>query len=261
MENQVEIYKSENGKMQIEVKFSGDTAWLTQKQMAELFQTTPQNITLHLKKIYEEDEIEEKSTCKEHLQVQKEGKRQVKRKQLIYNLDAILSVGYRVNSKRGTQFRQWATQRLKDFLVQGYVINQKRLEQLQQVVSIIQQSGKHKELSTSEAKGLLDIIANYTQSFVLLNRFDSNRLTIEQLDENITYEIRYAEAIKATKTLKEQLISNKEATEINFLIFPIHNLSFHKTFFHEQFTKKLSEEKLPGLSRCNHVLRQVICRY
>lgn len=214
MEDQVEIYKGENGATQIEVKFNGDTAWLTQKQMAELFQTTPQNITLHLKKIYAEDGIEETSTCKEYLQVQKEGDRQVKRKQLMYNLDAILSVGYRVNSKRGTQFRQWATQRLKDYLVQGYAINQKRLEQLQQVVSIIQESGKNNALSALEAKGLLDIIANYTQSFVLLNRFDSNRLTNEQLDENITYEIQYPEAIKAIETLKKQLFDNKEATAL-----------------------------------------------
>lgn len=214
MEDQVEIYKGENGTTQIEVKFNGDTAWLTQKQMAELFLTTPQNITLHLKKIYAEDEVEETSTCKEYLQVQKEGNRQVKRKQLMYNLDAILSVGYRVNSKRGTQFRQWATQRLKDYLVQGYAINQKRLEQLQQVVSIIKESGKNNALSALEAKGLLDIIANYTQSFVLLNRFDSNRLTNEQLDENITYEIQYPEAIKAIETLKKQLLDNKEATAL-----------------------------------------------
>ena len=98
--------------------------------------------------------------------------------------------------------------------MQGYAINQKRLEQLQQVVSIIQQSGKNKALSTSEAKGLLDIIANYTQSFVLLNRFDGNRLTTEQLDENITYEIQYIEAIKAIETLKKQLTVNKEATAL-----------------------------------------------
>ncbi|PVD52128.1 hypothetical protein DC498_11345 [Terrimonas sp.] len=212
--SEIVIYQSPDDQTQIEVKFEGDTAWLTQKQMAELFQTTPQNITLHLKNIYAEDEIEENSTCKEYLQVQKEGKRQVKRKQLIYNLDAILSVGYRINSKRGTQFRQWATQRLKDFLVQGYAVNQKRLEQLQQVVSIIQESGKNKGLSASEVKGLLDIIANYTQSFVLLNRFDSNRLTSERLDENITYEIQYTEAIKAIETLKQQLIENKEATAL-----------------------------------------------
>ena len=134
---EIEIYKSKDGQTQVEVNFEEDTVWLTQKQMAQLFQTAPQNITLHLKKVYKEKEIQEKSTCKEYLKVQKEGKRMVERKQLIYNLDAILSVGYRVNSKRGTQFRQWATQRLKDYLVKGYAINQKRLEQLNRIVNPI----------------------------------------------------------------------------------------------------------------------------
>ncbi|MFT3949675.1 MAG: RhuM family protein [Agriterribacter sp.] len=105
--SEIVIHQSSDDQTQIEVKFEGDTVWLMQKHMSGLFQTTPQNITLHLKKIYAEDEIEEKPTCKEYLQVQKEGKRQVKRKQLVYNSDAILSVGYRINTKRGTQFRQW----------------------------------------------------------------------------------------------------------------------------------------------------------
>ena len=117
----------------------------------------------------------------------------------VYNLDVIISVGYRVNSKRATDFRIWATQRLKDFLVKGYAINQKRLEQLQQVVNIISQSGKNKELSASEVKGLLEIITNYTQSFILLNQFDSNKLPDKKLNENITYKIEYGEAVSAIK--------------------------------------------------------------
>ena len=103
--NEIEIYITNEG-FQIEVRFEEDTVWATQKQIAEIFQTTSQNITLHLKKVYSEGEIDAVSTCKEYLQVQKEGKRKVERKILFYNLDAILSVGYRVNSKRGTQFHQ-----------------------------------------------------------------------------------------------------------------------------------------------------------
>ncbi|MFM9946474.1 MAG: RhuM family protein [Saprospiraceae bacterium] len=136
MENQIEIYISPEGK-NIEVRIESETVWATQRQMAEIFQTTPQNITLHLKKVYADEEIALESTCKEYLQVQQEGKRMVERKQLFYNLDAILSVGYRVNSKRGTQFRQWATQRLKDFLVQGYAINEKRLAEKQMQVETL----------------------------------------------------------------------------------------------------------------------------
>src|ERR1039458_7594289 len=104
----IEIYKSKEGETTIEVRLEENTVWLTQKQIATLFDTTPQNITLHLKNIFEVGELEEDATCKESLQVQVEGKRNVRRLQQFYNLDAILSVGYRVNSKKGTQFRIWA---------------------------------------------------------------------------------------------------------------------------------------------------------
>lgn len=124
----LEIYKTASG-VQLEIKFEDETVWANQKQIAEIFQTTPQNITLHLKKIYAVGEVEMISTCKKYLQVQIEGKRSVEREQIFYNLGAILSVGYRINSIRGTQFRQWATQRLKDYLVQGYAINEKRLKE------------------------------------------------------------------------------------------------------------------------------------
>jgi hypothetical protein len=105
--------------------------------MSELFQTTPQNITIHLKNIFEEGELDEMSTCKNFLQVQIEGKRKISRKQKFYNLDTIISIRYRVKSKVATQFRQWATQRLKDYLVQGYAINEKRLTQKQQEVEYL----------------------------------------------------------------------------------------------------------------------------
>jgi hypothetical protein len=114
------IYQSGENKIEVSVEFENETVWATQRQMAEIFDTTPQNITLHLKRIYKDGEIEELSTCKESLQVQIEGKRKVKRKQLFYNLDAILSVGYKINSKQGTLFRKWASARLKDYLVTGY---------------------------------------------------------------------------------------------------------------------------------------------
>jgi death-on-curing family protein len=212
--SEIVIYQSPGDQTQIEVKFEGDTVWLNRQQLSILFDRDIKTIGKHIINIFHEGEVEENRTVANFATVQKEGTRNVERQVEHYNLDVIISVGYRVKSKRGIQFRQWATQRLKDFLVQGYAVNQKRLEQLQQVVSIIRESGKNKELSALEAKGLLDIIANYTQSFVLLNRFDSNRLTNEQLDENITYEIQYTEAIKAIETLKQQLIENKEATAL-----------------------------------------------
>jgi death-on-curing family protein len=133
MPGKIEIYKSTTG-TEISVQLDEETVWLTQKQMAQLFKKDTDTISLHLKNIYSSGELEEMATTEESSVVQKEGKREVKRKVKIYNLDAIISVGYRVNSKQGIQFRQWATQRLKDYLVQGYAINEKRLEQKQQQV-------------------------------------------------------------------------------------------------------------------------------
>ena len=212
--SQIEIYKTKDKQTEIEVRFEEETVWLTQQQMSELFRQTKQNISLHINNCYREKELLKSSTVKESLTVQKEGSRQISRKIDYYNLDVVISVGYRVKSKRGTQFRQWATRRLKDYLVQGYAINEKRLEQLQRVINIVQQSGDTKELSAGETKGLLDIITNYTQSFILLNRFDSNNLTEDQLNENISYEIEYRDAVKAIEELKKQLIKQKEASPL-----------------------------------------------
>nr|WP_129734100.1 RhuM family protein [Parabacteroides goldsteinii] len=126
MKNKGEIivYQPEKT-LQLEVRMEDETVWLTQAQMADLFETTPQNITLHIKNIYTEQELETDSTCKDFLQVREEGSRMVKRMQKFYNLDVIISVGYRVKSRRGTQFRIWASKILKDYLLKGYSINKK----------------------------------------------------------------------------------------------------------------------------------------
>ena len=116
------IYQSDDGKSQLQVSLQDDTVWLTQKQLSELFQTIIPNINMHLKNIFNEGEQIEKATIKESLIVQSEGKRKVKRKQIVYNLEIIISIGYRVNSFRATQFRQWAIQILKDYLLKGYAI-------------------------------------------------------------------------------------------------------------------------------------------
>lgn len=128
--SEIEIYQGSSNEVQIEVQFDDETVWLTQKQMALLFDKNVMTINEHIKNIYEEQELEQNPTIRKSLIVQKEGKREIKREVLLYNLDVIISVGYRVKSKRGTQFRQWATQRLKDYLLKGYAINNRmnRLE-------------------------------------------------------------------------------------------------------------------------------------
>lgn len=122
------VYVTEDGRTRVECRFEQETLWLSQAMMAELFQTTPQNITLHLKALYEEGEIAETATCKEYLQVRQEGDRDVQRSVKHYNLDAILAVGYRVRSERGTQFRRWATERLREYLVKGFTMDDQRLK-------------------------------------------------------------------------------------------------------------------------------------
>jgi len=122
------LYETEDGRTRVECRFAEDTIWLSQAMMAELFQTSPQNITLHLKALYAEGEITSEATCKSYLQVRSEGERQVRRTVKFYNLDAILAVGYRVRSSRGTQFRRWATERLREYLVKGFSLDDERLK-------------------------------------------------------------------------------------------------------------------------------------
>jgi hypothetical protein len=126
--SEVILYQTSDGRTRLDVRMEAETVWLTQAQMAELFQTTPQNVTMHIQSVYEEGELAEGATCKEYLQVRREGSRDVQRSLKHYNLDVIISVGYRVRSHRGTQFRQWATQRLREYLVKGFTIDDERLK-------------------------------------------------------------------------------------------------------------------------------------
>lgn len=127
-QSQIIIYNTETGETKIEVRLENETVWLTQRLMAELFQTTIPNINLHLKNVYGEDELDEIATVKDFLIVQIEGNREVQRTQKFYNLDAIISVGYRIKSGVATKFRQWATQRLREFIVKGFVLDDERLK-------------------------------------------------------------------------------------------------------------------------------------
>ena len=155
--SEIKIYKTAEGKTSIEVKLEKDTVWLNQYQLEKLFETNRTTINKHILNIYKSGELNEKSTCAFFAQVQKEGKRIVKRKIKYYNLDVIIAVGYRVNSKRGTQFRIWANQVLKDYLIKGYAINQQilekkveRLNELKETIKILGNTLEYKELSNDE---------------------------------------------------------------------------------------------------------------
>ena len=125
-ENNIIIYQTEDGQARIDVRLEHDTVWLTQAQMVELFQTTKQNVSLHVGNVFKEGELEQEATVKEYLTVQKEGKREVTRQVKYYNLDVIISVGYRVKSQRGVQFRQWATKRIHEYIVKGFTLDDER---------------------------------------------------------------------------------------------------------------------------------------
>ena len=160
MQNQIEIFQGENNEINVEVKFEDDTVWLSQGQMAELFGQTKQNVSLHVNNCFKENELVKSSVVKEYLTTAKDGK---KYNTLYYNLDVIISVGYRVKSKHGTQFRQWATQKLKDYLVKGYAINERRLAQKNQEIQFLHDgirimSRAIEEVSNDEAYNWLNAV-------------------------------------------------------------------------------------------------------
>lgn len=206
--NNIIIYTSLKTGTQIEVKFEKEQIWLDAHKIGEIFDTDRTAIVKHIGNIYKSGELEEIWTCAKIAQVAADGK---SRKMNLYNLDMILSVGYRVNSTRATHFRQWATTRLKEYLVHGYSINQSRLDELGQTIRLLTEKGK--KIDTEEAKWLLDIIASYTDSFVTLNRYDTGSLSGTG-DENITYVIDYTEAKSAIHELKSKLLEQSEANDI-----------------------------------------------
>lgn len=163
--SQIIIYQTENGETKLDVRFQDETVWLTQKLMAELFQTTVPNINMHLKNIFGEHELDEKATIKDFLIVQKEGSREVKRKQVYYNLDTIISVGYRIKSHVATKFRQWATQHIKEYIVKGFVLDDERLKNPDLPFDYFEELERRiQDIRTSEKRFYRKIVDIYTTS-------------------------------------------------------------------------------------------------
>lgn len=186
MKNQIEIYQAKDGQTQIEVTFDQDTVWLTNSQLVELFNSSKANISEHIKHIFQSEELQEKSTVRNFRTVQKEGIRMVERDRVHYNLDVIIAVGYRVNSKQGTQFRQWATQRLKDYLVQGYAINEKRLDQKQQEVQTLKDGIRilSRAIEGKIAETGLDWLSHFAKGLELLDDYDHEQRDDKGLTKN-----------------------------------------------------------------------------
>ncbi len=208
--SEIKIYKTSEGKTSIEVKIEKETVWLSQKQMAELFEKDSDTIGLHLRNIYKSGELDEISTTEKYSVVRIEGKREVRRQIKFYNLDAIISVGYRVNSKQGVLFRKWATQLLKDYLIKGYAVNQQKLEkqveqlnELKETIKILGNALEYKELTNDESRGLLKIISDYSYALEILDQYDYQTLKIENTSEKEIYRLTYEEAIKQIELVKK----------------------------------------------------------
>lgn len=219
--SEVVIFKPKDGQTEFQVVLDGehDTVWATEQQIMDLFGKARRTIGEHIKNIYEEGELDKESTWRELRQVQKEGDREVSRKVSIYNLDIIISVGYRVKSQVGTEFRKWATQRLKEYFLKGYSINQKLLQTEQRKVETLQQEidQLNKELLQTQqtlTDGLLSIIEHYSKSFELLDKYDKDELSSENLNKDLIYVINYDDVRDAIQQLKSSLIAKGEASDL-----------------------------------------------
>ncbi|MFN3693521.1 MAG: RhuM family protein [Ignavibacterium sp.] len=209
------IYKSKEGP-KLEVRLEEDTVWLTQKQMALLFDKGVPTINEHIKNIYKEGELQQSSTIRKFRIVQKEGGRYVEREIDFYNLDVIISVGYRVKSLRGTQFRIWATKTLREHLVKGYTINEKQLlqsrnqlKELQNTIDFLKEKTKH-ELLAGQEKEILDLLSSYSKTLTLLEQYDKEKLAVAKKAKG-KFILTYEESRKVIDGLKEDLMKKREA--------------------------------------------------
>ena len=208
-DNKIVIYQTADGQTQIDVRLENETVWLTQAQMVELFQTTKQNVSLHVGNVFKEGELEQSATVKEYLTVQKEGNRSVSRNVKFYNLDVIISVGYRVKSKRGTAFRIWARKVLKDYLVKGYAVNERmRKEQISELRQLVGMLGRTIQsqpvLSNDETNALFEVVTDYTYALDTLDNYDYERLTIDKTTKKEPFHATYKNAMEAIEGLRKK---------------------------------------------------------
>ena len=209
MNNSIEIYSSQDGNIQLKVKLENDTVWLTQSQMAELFGVDRTSIVRHIRNIYKSEELDQNSTCAKNAQVRTEGHRSILREIPYYNLDMIISVGYRVNSKNATSFRRWATSVLKQYLIKGYAINQQikldRYYELKDVVRLMSRTvGLQEKVTSEEYDGLFNVISDYVYALDTLDHYDYQSLSIQKTTKEEPFRATYENAMETINALKEK---------------------------------------------------------
>jgi prophage maintenance system killer protein len=217
-EQQIRIFTTEDGNATLEVALEQDTVWLSQAQMASLFDTSTDNIGLHLKNIYKDNELSEAATTEDFSVVRQEGKRRIRRQLKHYNLDAIISVGYRVSSTRATRFRIWATRTLKQHLVEGYTLNQRRLAErgieFEQALTLLSQTLVNQQLVTDQGADVLRVVADYARSWSLLQAYDEQSLVDQTAKQGGMKSLLLDDALTAINQLKQILVAKGEASEL-----------------------------------------------
>ncbi|WP_317481925.1 virulence protein RhuM/Fic/DOC family protein [Exercitatus varius] len=209
---------SADGKISLQVSLDNETVWLSLEQMATLFDRDKSVISRHIRNLFNEGELERNLTVAKNATVQMEGEREVRREIDYYNLDVIISVGYRVKSMRGVQFRQWATQTLKQFLVQGYAINQKRLQgkgvEFSQAVALLSQTLTNEALISDEGKAVIGVVQDYARTWSLLQAYDEQNLAAISVQQPEMKPLVFEDVLTAISQLKQELIAKGEATEL-----------------------------------------------
>lgn len=212
LSDKIVIYRTSDGQTSVSVRMDGDTVWLSQAQMAELFQKDRTVIGRHISNIYKEHELERETTCANFAHMGKEADQTYQT--TLYNLDVVISVGYRVKSQRGTQFRIWANKVLKDYLVKGYAVNkaltEQRYSELKQLVAVLERTVKSQETLTSkDALDLIEVVSNYTYALDILDRYDYQQLSIEQTTSEEKFHATYEGAMNVIRELKAKFGGSK----------------------------------------------------
>ena len=214
---EVVVYEAADGEVQVDVRLDSETVWLTQRQMARVFDSTPENVLMHLRNVFSSGELEEMATTKDFLVVQVEGKRRVRRTLKHYNLDAIISVGYRVNSRRGIRFRQWATRTLREHLVHGFTLNERQLaerglREARETLDLLARTLQGQALVDNTGQAVLELITGYADTWRLLLEYDEDRLTAPPGTQPATSVLDPDRVVQAIAEFKHDLTARSEAS-------------------------------------------------
>ena len=216
---EVVVYEAPDGEVRVDVRLEQEMVWLTQRQMAEVLQTSVDNVSLHLRNIYSNGELEEPATTEDFSTVRTEGKRQVRRVLKHYNLDAIISVGYRVNSRRGVRFRQWATRTLRDHLVCGFTLNERRLaerglREARETLDLLSRTLLNQALVDDTGQAVLGLIGSYADTWRLLLEYDEDRLATPPGAKPSTSALDHDRVVDAIAEFKRELAARGEASSL-----------------------------------------------